>query len=189
MRFNKKWFTLIEIAVWMLLLWIVLALLSNLTITSYQRYIEHKKNMFVYEEVSKISSFFRKINFANGIEYIDENPVNHPNLSNVRFSVGNDEFIEISPIDLWIDDTNDIEFIDTDNQSRYMYDTKILDIKYFRVTELDNTINRWGVLIEMRIWLDPNNNLDARRWFWQREFYIDFKSVYTFRNSLIDDEL
>ena len=193
---NRKWFatSILELSIVMIVMGFILSTLYVLTTDAYKKYNGYRIKNFVIEENTKFLKAVAWARFGETLKYIDESPINHPNLSNMIISFPNEKKIEFRPDDLWVDDTNDITFFNIDDQEIYTYNKDIIEIKKFKVTQLDDTVHRWWVRIHIVLWaswkrneLTGKQNQLTARIFWNNEYFLDYYITYTFRNTPQED--
>lgn len=189
MKFNKKWFTLIELIFASIITMFIIGSIYTIAIDSYKKYNSYRIKGYVLQENTKFLKYLWRIRYWEGINYIDKNPVNHPNISDITINLPEWKQISYQWDDLWINNTNDISFIDTDGNELYMYDKDIIEFKKFEITPLDPDIHRWWVRIHIIMWTswryDPIKNRinrKATKLFGNTSFFLDYYITYTFRN-------
>jgi len=187
---NKAWFTLLEVFFASMIFMIIITSVYYVSMYSYKEYNSYRIQNYVIQENQKLLNFLWRIRYATSIQYIDKNPTNHPNISDLKLNIPEGKTIQYVADDLWTD-TNDISFIDVDSQKLYIYNKDIIELKKFEVTPLDPDIHRWWVRIHIIIWAswkkDPITwkiNYNTAKLFWNTKYYLDYYITYTFRNSL-----
>jgi len=204
MKINKNWFVwwIVEMSIVVIIIAFILLALFTISTDAYKKYNSYRIKNFVLEENAKIQKALSWIRFGEWIKFIDETPVNHPELSNIIVQFPDSEQIEFRIDDLWADDisptdfwpnwltsadSNDFSFFNNDNQEIYVYNKDIIEIRKMNIIPLDPNINRWWVLIHLELWADWRNNQLAARMFWNNEYFMEYNIVYTFRNTAQED--
>lgn len=187
MKINKKWaISLVEMIIVTVIMSFILVSLYTITIDAYSKFNSFRAKNFLLEESNKIQRNLASIRFAKDIVYLDQSPINHPELSEISFLLPNDDTFQIIPFDEG-ENTDSLTFIDTEWNEIYVYNKDLIDIKKFTITEMDQNINRWWVRINMLLSINWNENELAARRFWNIDYEQEYNIVYTFRNNSNSD--
>lgn len=183
---NKKWFTsLIEAGIVIAIMPILLYSIWFLATKAYKIYNDFQIKHYVLSENVKLNKALWSIRFANWIEFIDEQPLDHQNFSNIKLTLPDNKTLEFR-VDNLLWETNDISYINTNWEEIYMYNKDFIDFKHFKITMLDDTINRQSLRLEIKFGIDWKNNNIAKTKFWNKEYYMDYSTTLTLRNSPVD---
>lgn len=186
MKINKRWMNLIQLGIFIAVAPFILFAIWSIATKAYEIYNNYNIRKYVLSENVKFNKALWWIRFANNVNFIDESPATSTNLSNVKFDAPKGQSISFTPFKNENEaedvDINDIKFL-SDNNEIYTYSYDYITFKKFKVTVLDDTINRKSVKIEVIMWVDWQNNPIARSRFWNKTFFIDYSTTITMRNT------
>lgn len=176
---NRKWNSLIELSVIMLIVPILTLTFSNIAI----KWLKIFKEAQMYAVVIKNNSTFLKwlwgIRFANSIEWLD----NSTDRWTIKLWFWEDKEIKFI-WDNWSTSNDDVLFFNENWDEIYLYDKEILKFEKFKPIQLNDSINRKWIRFYIKFWLSWKDNIITATRFWKdSEFFLEYPITYTLRNN------
>jgi len=195
MKLNKKWFTFLEMIFALLVAMIVLTGIYSLATNAMKNYNNFRIQRYVIEENDKFLRALGWLRFWMWINYLDQNPVDHPKFSDLKINFPDNKTISFEAVDPNGEKVNDIKFINTEWKEIYTYNQDVITVKEFEVVPLDKDVHRWWVRVHVKIGAsgkyDPDTwkiNRRVSKMFWNTEYWLDYYITYTFRNAIPPEE-